>query len=110
MAMTKAEQKQFEELKIMLALKHHEPVEKDVEIPTEGVVNGWGFNSYTKLVSKTSSSSVNHSFGQWDKTTSRQPIKQFSSKKLAYKALLHDVSMRFAREMREIEIKMETDA
>ena len=40
MAMTKAEQKQFEELKIRLALRYHEPVEKDVQIPKEGIVNG----------------------------------------------------------------------
>lgn len=110
MAMTKAEQKQVEELKIRLALRYHDPVEKDVEIPKEGIVNGWGFNSYTKAVSKTCSSVIHHSFGQWDKTTSQQAIKQFSSKRLAYKAMLHELSMRFAREMREIEIKMETDA
>ena len=110
MAMTKAEQKQFEELKIRLALRHHEPVEKDVEIPKEGIVNGWGFNSYTKSVLKTCSSCVSHSRGKWDKTESQQPIKQFSSKKLAYKAMLHELSMRFARELREIEIKIETDA
>ena len=110
MAMTKAEQKQFEELKIRLALRYHEPVEKDVQIPKEGIVNGWGFNSYTKSVSKTCSSPFGHSFGQWDKTTSQQPIKQFSSKNLAYMAMLHEISMRFAREMREIEIKMEYDA
>lgn len=110
MAMTKAEQKQVEDLKIKLALRHHEPVEKDVEIPKDGIINGWGFNSHSNTVSKTCSSSAYHSFGNWDKTTSQQAIKQFSSKKLAYKAMLHELALRYAREMREVEVKMETDA
>lgn len=109
MAMTKAEMKQVEDLKTLLALRHHEPVEKDVDIPESGIVNGWDFNIYTKSVSKTCSSISSHNFGQWDKTNAQQPIKQYSSKMLAYKALLHAMAMLYAKEMREVEIKMKND-
>ena len=111
--MNKTEQKEFERLKMLLALKHWPKVLPDVAPPTKTVDNfnklttGYAFNSYAKAVSIACSSCTSHAIGQTDKTTSQQPKALYSTKKLAYQAMLHEMSLRFAAEMRQVEINME---
>jgi hypothetical protein len=113
--MNKAEQKEFERLKTMLALKYWPEVLPDVAPPTTDIsslnklTTGYVFNAYSKTVSVACSSSVSHAIGRTDKTTSQKPISMYSTKKMAYQAMLHEMSERFAYEMRRVEINMENE-
>lgn len=107
--MNKKELAEMEHLKTLLALRHYPKIEPDIDIPNDWNVinNGYWFNSYSGTVSKACTNSVHHSIGNWDKTTSQQPKRLYSTEKLAYQAMLHDMSMEFARKLRLVEIKME---
>jgi len=107
--MNKTEQAEMERLRVLLVLRHYPAVKTDVEIPdwNDGIRNGYWFNSYSGTISKACTSSIHHSIGNWDKTTSQQPKKLYSTEKLAYQAMQHDMSMEFARKLRLVEIKME---
>jgi len=113
--MNKTEQKEFEKLKTMLALKHWPEVLPDVAPPTTSIDSfnkltiGYVFNTYSKTVCVACSSSVGHAIGITDKTTSQQPIYMYSTKKLALRAMLHELSMRFAHEMRQVEKMLEVE-
>lgn len=113
--MNKTEQREFEKLKTMLALKIWPEVLPDVQPPIANIDNfgklttGYVFNSYSKNVCVACSSSTSHAIGQTDKTTSQQPISMYSTKKLAIKAMLHELSMRFAHEMRQVEKMLEVE-
>ena len=110
MAMNKAEQAEMERLKTLLALRHYPVVEPDVMPPENysDIKNGYWFNSYSGTVSKACTSGIGHSIGNWDKTTSQQTRMLYSTEKLAYQAMLHEMSMEYARKLRLVEIKMES--
>ena len=107
MSMTKKEQAEVERLKTRLALRFTEDVKPDISVPSTGIVNGWGFNSYSRKVEKSCSTTVFHSDRQWNKTDSQQPIEQYSMPILAYKAMRRELEERFARELREIDRSIE---
>jgi len=113
--MNKTEQREFERLKTMLALKHWPEVLPDVAPPTSCVdsfgklTTGYIFNTHSKTVCVACSSSISHAIGSTDKTTSQQPIWLYSTKKLALQAMLHELSMRFANEMRQVEKMLEAE-
>ncbi len=112
--MNKTEQKEFERLKTLLALKHWPEVLPDVVPPSISepfatLTTGYMYNSYSKTVNPACSSSIGHSIGRTDKTTTQKPIKMYSTKKLALRAMLHELSMCFAHEMRQLEKMLEVE-
>jgi hypothetical protein len=111
MEMTKKELAMVEELKTRLALRFYPEVEPDIDIPeySEGVLNGWMCNEYSVTVEKACTSFISHSYGMWDKTRSQNPRKLYSTKKLAYKALLAKMAIKYASELRSVEKKMELE-
>lgn len=109
MAMTKKEIAEIEALKTRLALHFYPEIEPDIDIPKDGIVNGWQFNEFSARVEKACTSRINHNFGGWGKTTSQQPMRLYSTKRLAYKALLSKMAIRFAYELRSVEKRMENE-
>lgn len=109
MAMTKKEIAIVEDLKRQLALRFYPKVYPDINIPESGIVNGWLFNAYSKRVEKACTSSINHNYGGWDKTTARSPRRLYSTKKLAYLALLSEMADIYACELRDVQKRMELE-
>ncbi len=84
------------------------PVEFDLMPPKHGdggqlIANGWSFNTYSNRVSKSCSSSIYHARGQWDKTTSQNQIRQFSTELLATKALRYEVEQELYKKLAKID-------
>lgn len=111
MAMTKKELAEMEALKTRLALRFWPEVLPDIQPPKEysTILNGYSFNAYSKRVKKACTSSRYHSLDEWDKTDRRDSISLYSTAKLAYMAMLHEVAEDFARELRAIEKRMEAE-
>ena len=107
--MTKKEEKQLEELKTHLALKFYPKVEPDISHSGDytNVVNGYTYNEYSRMVTKACTSANYHSSYQWDKTTSQGSLPLFSTQKKAYEAMLHDMALSFAKELRLVQKKYE---
>ena len=112
MAMNKKEKDYVEELEIKLALRFTEPVEKDL-FPDEDykiIVNGYSYNSYSQRVEKSCSTKMNHSLSGWDKTTSQNGIKQYSTKIKALKAMRHEMEINFAKALYKIDKLIEAES
>jgi hypothetical protein len=113
--MNKAEQKEFERLKMLLALRHYPEVLPDVAPPESRIgsfgelTTGYMFNAYSKTVSCACSSSTSHAIGLTNRTTSQRPIFMYSTKKLALKAMLYEMSQNFASALRDVEKKIEAE-
>ena len=79
----------------------------DLPIPTsftaDGLVKGWSYNKHLRIVTKSCSTSVSHSLRGWDKTTSRDPIAQYSTELLALQALRAAVAEDHAQQMAAID-------
>lgn len=66
----------------------------DVSTPGNPILNGWfpyrplSYGDKAPTVKKACTSSISHSIGQWDKTTSQRPKALYSSPTLALKSLL----------------------
>ena len=90
---------------MQLALHFTEKVAPDIPIPrsTDGIVNGISYNSYSRCVRKTCSSSIAHNDHGWDKVTSRDPIAQYSSVLKSLKAMRTEVELDCARKLHEID-------
>jgi hypothetical protein len=112
MAMNKKELAEIERLKTLLALRFTADILPDIPKPISGrdegsIINGWSFNSYSRRVYKTCSSTIYHGTDKWDKTESQYPIEQFSSPILAYRALRREVEKECARNLRDIDRSIE---
>lgn len=110
MSMTKKEREEVEQLKTMLALRFYPEVEPDIDIPERlsgETTNGWTCNPYSERVEKACTTSIHHGIGCWNKTTSQEPMRLYSTEKKAYQALLGKMAKRFAIELREVERRME---
>jgi len=108
--MNKKEKQLFEDLKIKVAFRFTKPIEPDLDHPklsSDEIVNGYSFNSYSKRIEKSCSSSVYHSSYGWDKTNQQQPIRQYSTKILALKAMRNEMENKAAKELYEIDKKIE---
>ena len=113
--MTKKEQQQFQELKeefdLYRALRWTEAVETDVPVPersygnTEGLAKGFLFNDSlgNPRVEKACSSSMNHAFGQDDRTTTQRPRRLYSTRLLALKALRYALEKKCAETLLRID-------
>lgn len=111
MAMNKKEQAEIEMLKTKLALHFYPAIEPDLDIPgyDDGIVNGWTYNVYSMRVEKACTSYAYHGIGLWDKTNSQGLMRLYSTKELAYKALLAKMALKYANELRDVEKKMEAE-
>ena len=110
MAMNKKQLAEMEELKTLVSFRRTEEIFPDLDIPEHTqhkLVLGWGFNSYTYRAYKSCSSSIYHGEG-WERTSTQNPIKQYSSELLALKAMRFEVEMRLAKELRKIDLLIES--
>ncbi len=79
-------------LREALAFRLTDPVEPDVPVPGfDDLSKGYLFNAYSGDVLKACSSSVFHSYGRDDKTTTQGARRLYSTKALALKALRYSV-------------------
>lgn len=113
MGMTKKEQALVEELKMKMALRWTEKVEPDIPPPKtydEELSKGFIFNAYAGTVSRGCSSNIYHSVHSDKETNSHDSIWLYSSRKLALRAMRHEMELQYARKLREIDkqIEMET--
>lgn len=112
MAMNKKEKAYVEDLECQLLLLRSmtivsRKVKPDLPPPNydqgfNALVKGWSFNKYNHVVEKTCSSMVHHGKG-WEKTSSQNPIHQYSSKVLALKSLRYEVEQDFYKDMAKID-------
>ena len=110
MAMNKKEKAEMESLKVLASFKRTENILPDLEIPNhfDELVLGWSFNAHNRTARKSCSSSIYHGDG-WERTSSQKPIKQYSSKLSALKAMRFAVEMEKAKELREIDLLIEKE-
>jgi hypothetical protein len=120
MAMNKKEQAAFDDLQAQLriakALRFTEPVKTDVPIPESfrdsSLAKGWLYNAYVSgnpRVEKSCSSSVHHSFGNDDKTTTQGACRLYSTKLRALRAMRHEVEQRVAKILADIDAEIEAE-
>ena len=110
MAMTKKERAEYDaaisEARIAGALRWSTPIEPVVPIPARrsDIVNGWHYTAYESgRVDKACTSSVKHSYGHWDMTTTQRPTRLYSTKLLALKALRHALERQAAGRLARID-------
>lgn len=119
MAMNKKERAEFEALKEMcstskaLSWRNYQ-TEPDLEIPTEGVVLGWGIGTYQRTVFPTWSEKSSHGHGHdmekikgRYRSASQKGIKQFSTEAKALAALRSSLENDFAEKLRNIDERLE---
>lgn len=119
MAMTKKERAEFdaaiERAEILGALRWTQtaPVPRDVPPPGSGCGNyvcGWSYNSYSGTVYKSWSRVVSNGTGVPKEgcytSGSQGAISQFSTEKLAYQALRHELEVQYAKKLLEIDRKI----
>jgi hypothetical protein len=114
--MNKKEQAQVEAMKTKLmrlaAFRMTSPVERDLDPPAAfsgEIVNGWDYNVYWGVVLKACSSSIHHSLGNWDKTTSQNSRRLFSTKMLALKALRYETEQQCMTKLAAIDRAIEQE-
>jgi len=109
MAMNKKEKAYVESLEKQLSFRLTEKVYPDVPIPGYGeleineVISGFLFNSYNQRVEESCSSSMSHARGRSDKTTTQNPVEQYSSKLLALKAMRFEIERDCIKELYEVD-------
>jgi hypothetical protein len=111
--MTKKEQRQVDEtiagLKLQVALRWTEPVAPDVPPPdgSSALTVGW-LTCYNR-VEPACSSCVHHGSGTTTRTTTQGARTLFSTRLRALKALRHEMELRFAAELRQLDAQIETE-
>jgi len=118
MAMTKKEKAELEALKEMCSINkalgwRNYQTEPDLEIPSEGVVLGWGFAAYQRTVFPTWSERSSHGHGHdiekinsRYRSASQKGIKQFSTEAKALAALRSALESDFAEKLRNIDERL----
>lgn len=107
-------QAKFEDLQnerdLLAAFHRTQPVEPDIDVPTfnEKDKRGFNFNAHTRVVLHSISSSTGHANGHIEdgpckRTTSQRPIRQYSTKLLAAKALRWAVEQDCAKKLAEVD-------
>ena len=112
MAMTKKEKEYMDKIETRLALRFTDPVTRDVPIPDFGAPLSTGFlyNSYSRKVAPACSSSISHSFGRNDKTTTQEPAELYSTKLRALKAMRNEMEIHFASILRTVDKQIEQES
>jgi hypothetical protein len=108
MAMNKKEKEYLEHILTQFALRHTQEVLPDIPPPPLGsphgtLTKGFLFNSYSKEVRESCSSSMYHSYHRSDKTNTQGARHLYSSRLLALKAMRYEVEQKYAKELREID-------
>jgi hypothetical protein len=108
MAMNKTEKEAVERLLTESALRRTAPVSTDVEIPNSGAPLTKGFLFCAEAtdgqrVAPACSSSTGHNFGSDKGTSSQRPMRLYSTRLLALRALRNAAESRCARYLREID-------
>ncbi len=67
------------------------------------LTTGWVFNAYSKRVDVACSSPVSHAIGRTDKTTTQHPIRLFSTRERALRALRGSLELEFATALAKID-------
>lgn len=108
MTMNKKELQMVEDLKVQLALKFTTKVNSDIPIPDifSNTVNGYSYNEFSIKVFNSCSNSYSHGW-QHDKTDCQQGISQFSKKSLAAKAMRNELELKYAKELRRVDLMIE---
>jgi len=114
MAMNKKEQAEMERLKtdllIAKAMRFTDKVEPDLMPPkslSEGLVKGFLYNSYSPRVERSCTSSVHHSFGSDEKTSTQNPKCLYSTELLAWKACRNAMEEEFAKKLAGVDLIIE---
>ncbi len=112
--MNKKEQALVEKLLTQSALRATSEVKPDVPIPESWseLVKGWkpiAAASTSARVEQSCSTGGYHAIGSWKDTRSQQPIKQYSTKLLALKALRWEVEQDCAHRLRVIDRQIEAE-
>jgi hypothetical protein len=110
---TKKELAMVEELQTRLALRFTGggKIERDVPIPEKfnELSTGFLFNSYSKTVEPSCSSSIYHAKGRTDRTTTQGATRLYSTRKLALQAMRQEVELKCAEELRQIDRLIEQE-
>lgn len=99
-----------EDLRIQLALRFTGTAKKDIAKPdlsSHGITNGYSYNAYHVIVYESCSTSYSHGTRQHDKCDSQQGISQFSKKSLAAKAMRNELKLKYASELRRVDLMIE---
>ena len=105
-------QAKFEKLQnerdLLAAFHRTQPVEPDIDAPVNGYVRGFTYNAHSVRVLHSISTSCHHSSndlcsGPCAETTSQRPIRQYSTKLLAAKALRWAVEQDCAKKLAEVD-------
>ncbi len=112
--MTKKEIAKYEALLTEAALRYTARVEPDILAPNpgertkgSGVLNGYLYNSYSVRVEPSCTSSIHHSFGQHDKTTSHGARDLYSTPLLATLAMRNEIERESAKILRQVDVLIE---
>ena len=112
MAMNKKELAELDalrmEVRVAKAFRLGSPVARDLPPPTGSLAltRGWNFNWHSKAVFMACSDVISNGEG-WEKTTSQNPRHLFSTELVALKALRYEVAYRAARELADIDARIE---
>lgn len=113
MALTRADKEMIESLKLSMSLRWSDPVEPDVDIPTgRELSKGYlpvAACSDSARVCEACSSSVHHGTSGFDKATIQQPVRLYSTKLLALRALRYQVACYCAKLLRRIDAQIEAE-
>ena len=117
MAMTKKEQAAMaaaiERAELVAALRWTAPVDYDVMPPTKGYREGWTFNSWNRDVRREWSGVTCHGSGdpptnneERHFSASQNSQKMFSTEALALAALRHELELKYASDLLEIDRRL----
>lgn len=100
----------FLKMKLSL-LTFTEQVLPDLDPPNtfNGLVKGYLFNEYTCQVKESCTSSVYHSYGTNEKTTTKGAKKLYSTRKKALQGLRYAVQLKFAQQLYNIDKEIEQE-
>ena len=118
MAMTKKERAEMdaaiERAQILAALRWTGPVERDVDVPKDGYIEGWDYNEYTKRVSLCWTDRVAHDWGPMPADRHQRigrhgAMRLFSTKARALAAMRHALEKRAAADLLSIDRQIENE-
>ena len=111
--MTKKEQLYVENLEHQIrcakALKFTSKIKPDLMPPEDydTIIKGYVFNIYTQTVSCACTSSISHSIGNDVEPRCKNSIALYSTKKLAFMALRHELELSFADQLQKVDSEIE---
>ena len=108
----KKELEYLNNLKMELSFRRTDKIVPDLLPPdylNNRIINGYSYNLYALRVEKACTSSISHSFGNWDKTTSQNTLELYSTRLLALKAMRYEFELKCAAELYKIDNMIEKE-